>query len=147
MTRKTLWILVPTIVVGLLAAPIVWAHQQMHAKDQSMFMMLGKMRELRQELNLTDDQVNQLRTIATQTRDANRAERAAFRANIGEAGLVLLKNPDDVAAAQKILDRNDEARLQLRASVLQGVSDAIRVLTPDQREKVAQKIQERAGQF
>ena len=145
---KKTWIVVGTVtlVAVMAAAPLAWAHQQAKAaREISPLMALEKLRQLREELNLSDEQVAELRKIGKQTREANSAYRASLRDNFAEAGLVLLANPDDVAGAEAILDRNAQAKKELRANVLDGVSDAVKVLTPEQRQKLTGVLEHRMG--
>lgn len=147
--RKS-WIVVGTLtlVTAMVAAPLAWAHQQARAsREMSPFMALEKLRQLREELNLSDAQIAELRKIGKETRAANAAYRASLRDNFAEAGLVLLANPDDITAAEAILAGNAEAKKELRANVLDGLSDAIKVLTPEQREQLTTVIEKRKGAF
>lgn len=147
MKKKAITIVAATLGVFLASAPIVWAHQQAKAREMSPLMVLEKVRQLRGELNLTDAQVNQLRKIAKDTREANSAYRVSLRENFAEAGLALLDDPDNIAAAESILDRNAGAKKELRANVLEGVSEAVKVLTPEQRQKLETVIEHRASMF
>ncbi|MBI2213483.1 MAG: periplasmic heavy metal sensor [Acidobacteria bacterium] len=146
---KRTWIVIGTVtlVAALAAAPFAWAHQQAKRHEMSPFMTLEKLRQLRTELDLTDAQLAELRAIRKETREANAAYRASLRDNFAEAGLALLANPDDIAKAEAILDRNEAAKKELRANVLDGVADAIKVLTPEQREKLTTVIDARKEGF
>jgi Spy/CpxP family protein refolding chaperone len=108
-------------------------------------MALEKLRQLREELNLSDAQMAELRKIGRETRETNAAYRASLRDNFSAAGLALLANPDDITGAEAILDRNEAAKKELRDNVLEGVSDAIKVLDPEQREKLKVVLEYRMG--
>lgn len=144
--RKT-WIVVGavTLAAAMAAAPLAWARQQAKEREMSPFMALEKLRQLREELNLSDAQLAELRKIGKETRAANATWRASLRDNFAEAGLALLANPDDITGAEGILDRNEAAKKELRTSVLEGVSDAIKVLNPEQREKLKDVLEHRMG--
>lgn len=144
---KKSWIVVGavTLAAAMAAAPLAWAHQQAKHREMSPFMALEKLRQLRGELNLTDAQLADLRKIGKETREANSAYRASLRDNFAEAGLALLANPDDITGAEAILDRNEAAKKELRANVLGGVSDAIKVLDPEQRDKLKDVLEHRMG--
>lgn len=146
--RKT-WIVAGTLtlVAAMAAAPLAWAHQQAKRQEMSPLMALETLRHLRGELNLTDAQLAELRKIGKATREANASYRASLRENFAEAGLALLANPDDIAAAEAVLDRNEAAKKELRANVLAGVSDAIKVLSPEQREKLKDVLEQRMEGF
>jgi Spy/CpxP family protein refolding chaperone len=143
-TMKKTWIVVGLValIAAMAAAPLAWAHKQAQgAKELSPLMALEKLRQLRDELELTDPQVIELRKIRKATREANAAYRASLRENFAHAGLTLLANPDDIAGAEAILDRNEAAKKELRANVLAGVADAIKVLTPEQRELLKARLE------
>lgn len=146
---KRTWIVIGTVtlVAAMAAAPLAWGNQQAKAREMSPLMALEKLRQLRGELNLSDVQLAELRKIGRETREANSAYRGSLRDNFAEAGLVLLANPHDLAGAEAILDRNEQAKKELRANVLDGVSDAIKVLTPEQREKLKMVIEKRRAEF
>ena len=147
---KRTWIVVGaiTLVAVIAATPIAWAHQQARAaREMSPLMALEKLRQLREELNLSDTQLAELRKIGKETREANADYRASLRENFTEAGLALLANPDDIAGAEAILDRNEAAKKELRTNVLEGVSGAIKVLTPEQREQLKEKLEQRRAAF
>jgi Spy/CpxP family protein refolding chaperone len=146
--RRT-WIIAgtATLVAAITAAPLAWAHQQVKQREMSPFIALEKLRQLRGELNLSDAQLAELRRIGKETREANSAYRASLHDNFAEAGLALLTNPEDIDGAAAILDRNEAAKKELRANVLEGVSDAIKVLSPEQREQLKEKLESRQGGF
>ena len=96
---------------------------------------------LRGQLDLTDDQVIQLRHIRQKVRAENETSRGEVRANILEAAKTLLANPDDITDAQAILARNAAATRTMKANALAGIADALKVLTPDQRSMIASRIE------
>ncbi len=147
---KKIWIVVGTVtlVATMAAAPLALAHQQAkRGGAMSPLMALERLHQLRGELNLSDAQLAELRKIGIETREANSAYRASLRDNLGEAGLALLANPDDISGAEAILDRNAQAKQELRANVLEGVSDAIKVLDAEQKAKLASVLKHRMGEF
>ena len=147
---KKIWIVVGTVtlVATMAAAPLALAHQQAkRGGAMSPLMVLERLHQLRGELNLSDAQLAELRKIGIETREANSAYRASLRDNLGEAGLALLANPDDITGAEAILDRNAQAKQELRANVLEGVSDAIKVLDAEQKAKLASVLKHRMGEF
>jgi Spy/CpxP family protein refolding chaperone len=144
---KKTWIVVGavTLAAAMAAAPLAWARQQAKQREMSPLMALEKLRQLREELNLSDAQMAELRKIGRETRETNAAYRASLRDNFSAAGLALLANPDDITGAEAILDRNEAAKKELRDNVLEGVSDAIKVLDPEQREKLKVVLEYRMG--
>lgn len=143
MKRKGM-ILTATLVATVAAAPLLWAGSQMHRERQEdPLMALVKLRALRAELNLSGEQIEALREIGRRVRESNAESRAAMKQNAAEAGLLLLDDPSNIAGAEAILDRSDSEKRELRASVLQGVAEAIEVLTPEQRRILEEKLSNR----
>ena len=56
---------------------------------------------------------------------------------------VLLANPNDVAGAQALLDKQLDAERQMKHNALVAASKALNVLTPDQRAKASAFLQQR----
>lgn len=141
MTRKRV-ILVMVLAIVVASAPIVMAHQQVqakrHAEDPLMFFV--ELRALRSELNLSPEQVGTLKAIGQTVRESNADYRASMKRVAAEAGLVLLGDPSNTEGAEALLRRNDAERVALRANVLEGISKAIKVLTPEQREILEKRL-------
>lgn len=93
--------------------------------------------KLKAELNLTDEQSTQLKTIAREVHEQNAVYRQQMHGTMKEAASVLIANPGNVEQARTILQQNDQAHAQLRDNILQGVSRGLAVLTPEQRTKLA----------
>ena len=82
----------------------------------------------------------ELRHVAKRVRAENREARGEVRDNMKEAAQLLLANPDDVEGAKALLARNEEAKRTLQANVLGGISDALKVLTPEQRSMISTRL-------
>ena len=54
----------------------------------------------------------------------------------------LINNPNDTAAAQTILNQQEQAEAAMKANTLAAVSKALNILTPDQRAQLGQMIQQ-----
>jgi hypothetical protein len=64
-------------------------------------------------------------------------------AGIHSIATTLLANPDDVAAAQTLIDQQADAERILKANTLAAASKALGVLTADQRARLADMIAKR----
>jgi len=147
MNRKAL-IIGLAFALTVTATPLLWAgHRMERARNEDPLMTLVKLRALKAELNLTPEQVTQLKEIGKDVREANTEYREAMKDNGREAGLLLLEDPSDLDGAAAILDRNDLQRRELRANVLKGVAEAIEILTPEQREILQKKLSSQDGGF
>jgi periplasmic protein CpxP/Spy len=150
--KKRTSILILTIVaaIAFVAAPLVFAgpggkRMRGHGMHGGHFGggILGHMRHMKEELNLSDAQSEQLKTIFREMHEQNAASRDSFHDGFHDAALALLANPNDVAGAQAILDRQAAAERTLRQNLLAATAKALNVLTPEQRTKLSQKINER----
>jgi len=96
-------------------------------------------------LDLSDAQVDQLKTIAQQVHEQNAPYRQQLRDGRLQIAQALLANPNDLAAAQALIDQQTAAERTMKMNVLAGVSKALNVLTPDQRAKASQFLADRAA--
>ena len=103
---------------------------------------LGMLLRAKEELNLSDAQVDQIKTIFKSLHEQNAANRDQLRGGHEEIISTLLANPGNVAAAQRILDEQLAAEKTLKSNMLQAASKALSVLTPEQRTKLAEHIGE-----
>lgn len=103
----------------------------------------GNLRHIQEELDLSQAQTDQIRGIFAGLRTQNDAYRSQLRGGFREITETLLKNPNDVAAAQAMLDQRTSAHRAMKANRLAALSKALNVLTPAQRAELAQMIEER----
>ena len=61
---------------------------------------------------------------------------------MSQVAQILIKNPNDVASAQALLDQQLENERVMRTNALNAASKALNVLTPDQRTKLSTMVQE-----
>lgn len=134
-------------VVLAVAAPLAYAQHRMHQRGTADgfggAMMFKHLDRAKEALGLSDDQVTQIKTIFADLRTQNAPYREQLRGGIHAAVQSLLANPNDTAAAQKIIDDQTAAERALKTNVLNAASKALNVLTPDQRAKLASFVQER----
>src|SRR5262245_41748863 len=108
--KKTTILAGAAITAAIAATPILLARQagsfpaDHRPGGGPVMMRLERLRQLGEELDLTADQRAALRSLARETFAANRRYRETLRDDFLTAGLVLLKNPDDTAAAGVVLD-------------------------------------------
>lgn len=105
---------------------------------------LGHVERLKDELDLSDAQVDQLKAIVKTTREQNAQYRDQMHGSFKEVATTLLTNPNDIAGAQAALDRQDAAEKVLKTNLLTAASKALNVLTPEQRTKLALHLAERS---
>ncbi len=143
MSKRKAVIVAVVAIVALAAVPFVYAQGARHHRGGNM-MMFGNFDRIRTALGLTDDQVTQLKAIREDLRTQNAPYREQMKGGFAAVAQTLLKNPNDIAAAQSILDQQAAARKAMQTNTLQAASKALNVLTPDQRAKVSDFLQKRA---
>jgi protein CpxP len=104
------------------------------------FGFFGHLDKAKDKLGLTDDQVAQIKAIGEDLKTKNAPYRNQVRGGFQSIVSTLLNNPNDLAAAQTLLDQQSETERTMKSNMLAAASKALNVLTPDQRAKVAQLI-------
>jgi len=144
MRKQTSWITALIIATSIAAVPFAYAqHVRSAGAHDHGFGFLGHLQHVRQQLDLTDAQVAELKTIGAALKEQNAPFQTQLHAGLHSVATTLLTNPSDVAAAQTILDQQNEAERNLKANTLAAASKALNVLTPDQRSKLADIIAKR----
>ena len=115
-----------------------------HGSGHHGFGPLGRLMHVKEQLDLSDQQIDQIKAIFAETRE----QTAPYREQLhgGYTGVVqtLVANPQDVAGAQALVDQQLNAERALKTSFLNATSKALAVLTPEQREKLNTLIEEHA---
>ncbi|MGZ8795742.1 MAG: Spy/CpxP family protein refolding chaperone [Thermoanaerobaculia bacterium] len=143
--KKSTWII--TAVVALLAnasGPFLYAgpgHRGMDGLGP-----LARLERAQKELGLSDQQVGEIKAIFKSVHDQNAQYRDQLRGGIGGVLNALLEDPDDIAGAQAIMDRQAQTERAIRSNLLNGASKALNVLTPEQRDKLGQIVARRQQQ-
>jgi len=155
--KRTLILTALVLALGaLVAAPLVLAGQHgrgpgsmamhggpgMHRGPGGGLAILGHLQHAKEELGLTDQQVEQIRAIFIETHEQNSANREEMRGGLHEAAALLLANPNDIAAAQAVLDQQAAAERVMKSNMLNATAKAFAVLTADQRAKLGTMIEE-----
>ena len=103
---------------------------------------LGHLEHAKSELDLSDAQMDQLKTIVRETREQNGQYREQMHGTLKSIATTLLTNPNDVAGAQAVLDSQAAAEKQLKTNLIVAASKVLNVLTPEQRTKLALHLAE-----
>ena len=142
-------VLIIVIIAALAAVPLVYAkgHGARGMHGGHGFGFLGHLEKLQDELELSDAQMAQLRTIVKETHEQNKGFREQMHGTFKDVATTLLVNPNDVAGAQAIVDRQAEAERVLKSNLIAAASKAMNVLTPEQRTKLAMHLAERANRW
>jgi Spy/CpxP family protein refolding chaperone len=150
MKKRTLIFSATAILIVVLAVPFAVAqhmrgagfgHGCMHGG--SSMMMFGHMRGAKAALGLSDQQATDLKKIFTDLRAQNAPYRASLRDGRQAIAQALLANPNDIAGAQALLDKQTDAERQIKVNMLTAASKALNVLTPEQRSKASNFLQQR----
>ncbi len=150
MKKRTLIFSAAAILIVVLAVPFAVAQHMRGAgfgrgcmHGGSSMMMFGHMRGAKAALGLSDQQATDLKKIFTDLRAQNAPYRASLRDGRQAIAQALLANPNDLAAAQALLDKQTDAERQIKGNTLTAVSKALNMLTPEQRSKASNFVQQR----
>jgi Spy/CpxP family protein refolding chaperone len=141
--RKTTVILIVAAALTVVAVPLTWAARHDGAGHQGRHFGMGRLArlaELKGELGLTDQQTAELREIALSVRAENAADRELVKSNLHRIATILVADPEATEEARAILNEQQAIEQRLKANVLEGVSEALEVLTPEQRAKLADRL-------
>ncbi|HEV7921103.1 MAG TPA: periplasmic heavy metal sensor [Thermoanaerobaculia bacterium] len=144
--KKRTAILIGTIVlIAAMAVPFAWAGPGRHRGGHDALGGFGMMRleHARQELDLSDAQVDQIRAIFKDLHDQHAANREQMRGGIHEAAKALIADPNNIAAAQAVLDQQLANERTMKSNALTAFSKALNILTPEQRTKLSTLMTER----
>jgi Spy/CpxP family protein refolding chaperone len=106
-------------------------------------MMFGHLGRAKAALNLSDQQAADIKKIFTDLRAQNEPYRTSMRGGMQSVAQALIANPNDIAAAQALLDKQSEAERVMKTNALNAAAKALNVMTPDQRAKAATFLQQR----
>lgn len=149
MNKKYLTIAAVVAALALAAAPFALA-QRMHAGGHGGpgmhgdmgVMFLGHLQRAKEALGLSDQQVSDLKAIVKDLHAQNEQYRETMHGSMKQAATILLNNPNDISAAQAVLDKQLDNERQMKTNALLAASKALNVLTPDQRGKLQQFVNE-----
>ena len=147
MKKHTLAIAAAVVMAGLIAAPIALAQ---HAKGMrgdgvGQHMLFGHLKHAQQALGLSDQQTTDIKAIFHDLRQQNQQYRQSRRGTMQQVAQMLINNPNDVAAAQALIDQQTAAERTMKVNALNAAAKALNVLTPEQRTRLGSMLQERMG--
>jgi Spy/CpxP family protein refolding chaperone len=149
--KKRIAIVTTIAALALVAAvPMVYAQRgrfEGHGHGDNMLgiLALGRLEKAKEKLGLTDAQTAQIKQIAVDLKQQNAPYRAQLRGGILNIAQTLVKDPNNVSAAQSLIDQQSDAERVMKTNALNAASKALNVLTPDQRVKVGELIAARAA--
>ena len=144
MRKTTVLIAAAVALVAMIAVPIAFAQHArgMHGEAFGGPMFLGHLQHLKQELGLSDQQASDIKAVFEDLRQQNAQYRQSMHSTMQQVAQILLNNPNDVAAAQAVIDEQT-----MKINALNAASKALNVLTPDQRTKLSTMVQEHLGRM
>src|ERR1041385_2961298 len=118
MTKRTTIIIAALAIIALTGVPFVYAQHQraMHPGMHGMHggalgeFGFGRLERAKNYLGLSDAQVDQLKAIGAELREQNAPYRKQVRGGMMQVAQALLNDPNNVAAAQALLDQRSEER-------------------------------------
>jgi protein CpxP len=143
--KKKLTILASLIAVAafavvLHAQPRMHGHGDMHGAG--MFGALGHLARLQEKLDLSDQQVDQIKAIMAEAHEQNAPYREQLHGGMKSIVQTLINNPNDLAGAQALMDQQATAEKAMKGNLLVAASKALNVLTPEQRTKLNDLVQQ-----
>jgi len=117
--------------------------QHMRGHGHGHGVMMFGLEHAKSALGLSDQQSADIKQIFTDLKTQNEPLRTSTRGGRQAIAQLLLANPNDVAGAQALLDKQLDAERQMKHNALAAASKALNVLTPDQRAKASAFLQQR----
>jgi protein CpxP len=153
--KRTSIIAIIAAVLALGAVPVIYAqhghgmgghHAEAFGMGPFGMGMDGRhLDHVKQALDLSDTQVDQLKQIFADLRTQNAPYRQQMHNDLMQVAQSLIKNPNDVAGAQALLDQQTQNERAMKQNALTAASKALNVLTPDQRAKLGDFLSKRAA--
>lgn len=144
MKRRTLTLASLATLVALLAVPFLSAAPQgRRGHGGREFGALGFLAHARQELNLSDQQVDQIKAVFKALHEQNAPYREQLKGGLEGITATLIQDPANVGAAQALLDKQAAAEQAMKANMLNATSQALNVLNAEQRARLSTMISER----
>ena len=147
MKRSKSLVIIAVVAATLFSVPLVYAARG--GRHDGGFGPEGRvlkvLRHVGVELELTDQQKEQIKQIALDVRTQNKQYRASMKTGFRGAADILVANPDNVNAALSLLEQQDAQRAEMRQNIVEGVSRALKVLSAEQRTKLAELMDKHAA--
>src|SRR4051794_22072264 len=129
MKRKLILTTAVIAIAALAIVPFVYAGPGRYAHGEGFggghgfgMAMFGHLGHVKAELDLSDQQVDQLKAIFAEVREQNAPYREQLHGGMKGVAQTLLANPNDIAGAQALLDRQATAEAALKSNILQATS-------------------------
>jgi len=148
MRKHTVAIVAAAVLAVLVAVPFAFAQHgrgMHHGMGEAMF--FGHLQQLQSQLGLTDQQASDIKAIFADLRTQNDQYRQSAHGTMQQVAQILLNNPNDIAAAQALLDQQAATERTMKTNALTAASKALSVLTPDQRTKLGTLLQDHMGRM
>jgi Spy/CpxP family protein refolding chaperone len=143
MKKSTLAVAILALVT-IAAVPFLYAGAG-HQHGMGGYGPLAHLGKMQSELGLSDQQVSEIKVILTSLHEQNAPYRDQLHGGFQSVVSTLLKNPNDIAAAQALIDQQAQAERAMKSNLLNAASKALNILTPEQRDKLGQVISEHAA--
>jgi len=149
MKKHTIAIATAVVLAALVAVPIAFAQHARHMRGDGFGggMFFGHLGHVKSQLGLTDQQTSDIKAIFQQLKQQNQPYRDSMRGTMQQVAQTLINNPNDVAAAQALINQQADAERTMKLNALNAASKALNVLTPDQRGKLSAMMQEHMGRM
>ncbi|MEK6374461.1 MAG: periplasmic heavy metal sensor [Acidobacteriota bacterium] len=157
MTKRNLTLAVAAILAVVIAVPFAYAQHMRQGRpghrmgprggDLGAIMMLGHLEQAKETLGLSDQQVDQIKGIFKGLHEQNAASRDELHGSLKSVAEILIANPNDVAAAQAALEKQEAAEHTMKVNALNAAAKALNVLTADQRAALGAKVREHGRRF
>jgi len=149
MKKHTIAIATAAVLAALVAVPIAFAQHERHMRGDGFGggMFFGHLGHVKSQLGLTDQQTSDIKAIFQQLKEQNQPYRDSMRSTMQQVAQTLINNPNDVAAAQALINQQADAERTMKLNALNAASKALNVLTPDQRGKLSAMMQEHIGRM
>ncbi len=145
MKKRTLIITAAALAI-VLAVPFAFAqHMRMQGQQAApgMPMFLFRLQHAQQALGLSDQQVSDIQSIFQALKQQNAPVAQSLRGGMLQIAQTLVNDPNNVQAAQALIDQQSAARHTIEVNTLNAASKALNVLTTDQRAQLLTMIQKR----
>jgi Spy/CpxP family protein refolding chaperone len=149
MRKHTIAIATAVALMALVAVPIAFAQHARHMRGEGFGggMFFGHLGHVKSQLGLSDQQTGDIKAIFQQLREQNQPYRDSMHSTMQQVAQILINNPNDVAAAQALINQQADAERTMKLNALNAASKALNVLTPDQRGKLSAMMQEHMGRM
>jgi Spy/CpxP family protein refolding chaperone len=156
MTKRNLTLFAAAILAVVVAVPFAYAQHMRNGGpgprmgrggDLGAIMMLGHLEHAKETLGLSDQQVDQIKGIFKGLHEQNAAYRDELHGSVKSVAEILIANPNDLAAAQAALDKQEAAEHTMKVNALNAAAKALNVLTADQRAALGEKVREHGRRF